>query len=469
VRTSRLLAAALAIAASYVGPSTTLGAQRPDVRKMSATVDSIVTTLRSNRRVPGISVLIAYGDKPAFVKSYGVADLDDDAPATAQTIYFIASITKQFTAATILQLRNEHKLSLHDTVTKYFTDLPIVLQPVTIRQLLNHTSGLRPSGPLGDRFWSRRDYTREEWLRALGEAYRGKQPDFAPGTAWSYRDVNYMALAYLIEKVTGHAVWDEFRQRFFVPLGMTATAQCNLNVVVKHRAKGYVQVDSAPGGVVPAPYLSNTVALGNSGLCSNVTDLFTWQRALVKHRVLDSATYAMMSTPGSLDDGTPLDYAMGLAAFPLGRQTMLWHTGGGPGFTSFLGYLPAQDATIIVLGNSNMDPLRVGAEFARAVAGLPQITSSPLTQQEMQAYLGTYEGGGIKAIVRPRNGELEAEVTGTQTIRFFFPVRLMKQSDTAFLVGWEPESRMNFSLAGGAASAVTLSFGSRTIELRRSP
>jgi hypothetical protein len=177
----------------------------------------------------------------------------------------------------------------------------------------------------------------------------------------------------------------------------------------------------------------------------------------------------MMSTPGSLDDGTPLDYAMGLAAFPLGRQTMLWHTGGGPGFTSFLGYLPAQDATIIVLGNSNMDPLRVGAEVARAVAGLPQITSSPLTQQEMQAYLGTYEGGGIKAIVRPRNGELEAEVTGTQTIRFFFPVRLMKQSDTAFLVGWEPESRMNFSLAGGAASAVTLSFGSRTIELRRSP
>jgi CubicO group peptidase (beta-lactamase class C family) len=457
------------MAASFVGPSTTLGAQRPDVRKMSATVDSIVTTLRSNRRVPGISVLIAYGDKRAFVKGYGVADLDADAPATAETIYYIASITKQFTAATILQLRNEHKLSLDDTVTKYYTDLPIVQQPVTIRQLLNHTSGLRTAGPLGDRFWSRRDYTREEWLRALAEAYRGKQPDFAPGTAWGYRDVNYMALAYLIEKITGHSVWDEFRQRFFVPLGMTSTAQCNPNVVVKHRAKGYGQVDSAPGGVVPVPYLSNTIALGNSGLCSTVTDLLTWQRALVRHRVLDSATYAMMSTPASLDDGTPLDYAMGLAAFPLGRQRMSFHTGGGLGWTGFLGYLPAQDATIILLANSNMDPLRIGAEVARAVAGLPQIASSPLTQQQMQSYLGTYEGGGIKAIVRPRNDELEAEVTGTQSIRFLFPVRLMKQSDTTFLVGWEPESHMNFHLAGPTANGVTLTFGARTIELRRSP
>ena len=116
-----------------------------------------------------------------------------------------------------------------------------------------------------------------------------------------------------------------------------------------------------------------------------------------------------------------------------------------------------------------MDPLRLGAETVRAVAGLPQVASLPLTQQQMERYLGTYEGSGIKAIVRPRNGELEAEVTGTNSIRFLFPVRLMNQSDTAFPIGWEPESRMSFHPGGAAASAVSLVFGSRTVELRRSP
>ncbi|GAC1476780.1 MAG: hypothetical protein NVS1B4_18270 [Gemmatimonadaceae bacterium] len=173
---TRLPAAALAIATHIVGPWATLGAQQPDIPAMCASVDSIVTSLRTDRRVPGLSVLIAYGDKPALLKSYGVADLDDDAPATAQTIYAVASITKEFTAATILQLRNERRWSLDDTVTKYITDLPIVQQPVTIRQLLNHTSGLRAHGPLGDRFRNRRDYTREEWLRALGATPHDQAP-----------------------------------------------------------------------------------------------------------------------------------------------------------------------------------------------------------------------------------------------------------------------------------------------------
>ncbi|HJQ18966.1 MAG TPA: serine hydrolase domain-containing protein [Gemmatimonadaceae bacterium] len=447
-----------------LGASAAYG-QRPATRRVAAATDSIVTTMMKTRHVPGASVLLAYGDTPFLAKGYGVADLDDDAPATPQTVYNIGSITKQFTAAAILQLVNAGKLKLDDTVNSYLPDAPMLLQPVTVRQLLTHTSGLRPPGALGDRWWSRRDYTREEWLRALADYYRGKQPLFAPGTAWSYGNVNYMALSLLQEKLSGRNYWDDVVQRFAAPLGMSSTAVCDPRVVQKHRARGYL-VDDSTAKVFPAPYVTPTVSLGNAGLCSSVLDLFTWQRALVKHRVLDSATYALMATPPSLD-GAPLDYALGLMAFPIGSQTMSFHTGGVLGFTGFLGYLPAQDATIVILTNANSDPLRIGVELARAVAGVPQPTTQSMSAAQMARYAGTYESEGVKAIVRPKQDELEAEVIGTGTVRFSFPVRLMKQNDSTFVVGWESQSRFVFHLGASTADSATLSFGTRTIHMKR--
>ena len=157
-------------------------AQQLNRRNLTRVVDSLVEATRAGRHVPGITVLIAQGARPLLAKGYGVVDLDDGAPASIETVYAIASITKQFTAATILQLVREQQVQLDDDVSQYLPGLPMVRTPLTIRQLLHHTSGIPGSGPLGDQYWSRRDYTREEWLRLLGEAYRTHDQEFAPGT-----------------------------------------------------------------------------------------------------------------------------------------------------------------------------------------------------------------------------------------------------------------------------------------------
>jgi len=455
---------ALALTASL---SSTTAAQNLDRGRVTALVDSIVREMQTRRHVPGVSVLLAHGGQPFFAKGYGFADLDDDAPASPQSVYAIASITKQFTAAAILLLAQEHKLQLDDDVSKYVSDLPMVRGPVTLRQLLHHTTGIPPTGPLGDRYWNRRDYTREEWLNALAAAYKTRAQEFAPGTAWSYSDINYVLLSMVIEKVAARTLWDVFRDRFFVPLGMTSTAQCNPGVVMKKRARGYLADSTAPLGVVPAPYVTPTVSLGNSGLCSNVLDLLKWQRGLVEGRVLDPASYAVMTTPGSLSDGTPTDYAMGVVKWPLGNETFTFHTGGAVGFTSFLGYLPGNDATVIVVANGNADPLRIGTELVRVARGWPLVKPIALSRQETERYVGTYEGSGVTAIVQEANGELEADVSGTPSVRFLFPVRLLKRGENDFVVGWEPESHVRFHLSRDRADSAAWSYGGRTVQLSR--
>lgn len=152
---------------------------------------------------------------------------------------------------------------------------------------------------------------------------------------------------------------------------------------------------------------------------------------------------------------------------PVGKQLVSYHLGGATGFTSFLGYLPAQDATVIIAGNSNIDPQRVGAELARAAAGVPQPVSQRRTAAEMARYAGTYEGDGVKAVVRPKGDVLEADITGTGTTVLGFPVRLMKQNDTTFLVDLEPQSRVVFDSAGSVPTSITVFFGSRSVTLKR--
>ena len=276
-----------------------------------------------------------------------------------------------------------------------------------------------------------------------------------------------MILGMVVEKIAGRTLWDVFRERFFVPLGMTSTARCDPAVVMKHRARGYLANDSAPMGVVPAPYVTPIAALGNSGLCSNVSDLLTWQRALLEGRVLDSASYRLMKTPGTLSDGTPHDYGLGLVVWPLGNETMVWHTGGTVGFTSFFGYLPGNDVTVIMLANGNSDPATFGAQLTRVARGLRLVTELPLAPGEGRRYVGTFEGSGVKAIVRERARGVEAVVTGTPSMRFLFPVPLLKQADGSFAVSWEPESRVTFHVPGERADSAVLSYARTVVRLAR--
>jgi CubicO group peptidase (beta-lactamase class C family) len=381
-------------------------------------------------------------------------------------VYAVMSITKQFTAAAILKLEGEGRLRLDDDISRHLADLPMVRGPVTLRHLLHHTAGIAGFGRLPGKNGLRLDYSRDEWLAVLRDMYKDRVPEFAPGHQWAYRDVNYALLGFVVEKLSGRPLAEYFRSEFFLPLGMARTGWCDPGSVVKGRATAYVPSEGRPGDVAVAPYVSPTVRFGNNGLCASAVDLLLWQRALVENRV-PGVAYARMTRTGTLSDGRALDYAAGLVVWPLRDRQVVFHPGGGGGFTSFLAYLPASDVTVIVMANASTDILRIGADLARIAAGLPPPRNLALTGDEVARYAGTYASGPVNAVVQENGGGLEATVTGTETTRFAFPVRLLKQADGEFVVGWEPESQVSFRVTGGRATAVVLRFGGRTVELPR--
>ncbi len=442
-------------------------AQALDPVRVTGSLDSLAADVRSNAGIPGITILIAEGSRVVYAKGHGLANVDHGVAAGPETVYAIGSITKQFVAAAILQLVEEGRLRESDELGRYLPEFPLHGQRVTVHHLLSHTSGLhggaRFPGPNPDRI----DYSREELVRSLAELYRERPSEFSPGEVWAYQSLNYMLLGLVIERVSGQTLWDFLRRRFFVPLGMTTTGQCDPDRVVKHRATGYVRTDSVPEGVVVAPFVSPTFALGSSGLCSTAADLLKWQRALVEHRVLRATSYALMSRAGQLNDSRRTDYGYGLVIWNLAGERMVFHTGGISGYTAYLAYLRARDLTVIVLVNSNSEIFTLGPAVVRAATGLPQPLALGTTGEELARYVGTYQSGRLEVILTEVDGDLSAEVNGSDSFRFIFDPRLLKQADREFAVEWEPESRLTFNVTGKRVDSAVLRYAGRTVELRR--
>ena len=363
-------------------------------------------------------------------------------------MYAVASITKQFVGAAILKLASEGKLQLDDDISKFVPDLPMVRGPVTLRQLLHHTSGISAFGRLPGRNANRLDYSREEWLAAMRDIYKDRAPAFSPGDAWAYTDVNYALLGFAVEKVSGRTLWEYLREHFFAPLGMTSTARCDPGAVFKHRAEGYVRNDKKAAGVVVAPFVSPTLAFGSHGLCSSAMDLLKWQRALVEDRV-PGVRYARMTQTGTLNDGRGIDYGFGLVVWPLGSERMVFHTGGMPVYNSFLA-----------------DRHAVGTRPSWP-AGAAEPDRHPRGARTLRGHVrvGSTQGG--------RAGEQRAVRSHSERERLV-PLHVLhlsrqasQQGDGEFVVGWEPESRLTFHVTGDRATAVVLRYGGRTVELAR--
>jgi D-alanyl-D-alanine carboxypeptidase len=442
-------------------------AQGLDSAKLSLSLDSLVAQLRTDIKIPGLTILVAEGPKAVFTKGYGFANLDHQVPAGPETVYGIGSITKQFVAAAVLRLAEEGRVRLDDQVSRYLPEFSVPAGPATLHHLLSHTSGIHGGatypGPNPDRI----DYSRTELVRTLADLYKSRPPEFSPGEVWEYQSINYLLLGLLIERVTGRTLWDYLRERFFTPLGMAATAQCDPGKVVTHRATGYVRTDSVAEGVILAPFVSPTLALGSAGLCSSAPDMLKWQRALVEHQALRAGSYARMSRPGQLNDGRRTDYGYGLVTWDLEGKRFVFHTGGVPGYTAYLAYLPANDVTVALLVNANSNIFALGPAVVRATLGLPQPRELRATEEELARYAGTYESGRLKAIVTEQDGHLSVEINGSDSFRFIFDPKLLKQRDREFAVEWEPESRLSFQVRGGQTSGATLRYGGRTVRLRR--
>ncbi len=366
-------------------------------------LDSIAASGVLENRAAGIVAAVVRGTDTLLLKGYGKADLEWNVPMPVDAVLEIGSVTKQFTAVAILQLRDEGKLSLDDEITKWLPDFDTRGNKVTLRRLLDHTSGIKglTEMPEFGTLASNGRFPRDS-AYALIKRYPF---EFKTGEAQIYNNSAFWLLGLIVEKASGGSYEDYVEKKLFEPLGMKRSMYCNSGENVERRAHGY-QVQN--GQVRRAPTNVHTWPFSAGSICSTAGDMVTWLQALHGGKVLSAKSYAELITPSKLNDGTPLRYSMGLAVGSDVRGlNYIGHGGAIGGFTAEAGWYPDAKAAVVVLmnSNSNLDPSAVGGELAAEL--LPW--TRPVMKQfsgDAAPLVGTYKG--------PSRGR-EMEVVVTQT------------------------------------------------------
>jgi len=297
---------------------------------------------------PGCAVGVSVGDQIVLEKAYGMADLEHDVPNAADTIFEAGSVSKQFTAMAVLLLAKDGKLSLDDPVRRYIPELPELAAPITIRQMLQHTSGLRDWGSVEDiAGWPRgtRVYTHAHVLDIVA---RQSRLNFAPGTRWSYSNSGYNLAVMLVSRVTGEPFAEFTRKRIFEPLGMTRTSwRDDFTRVVKGRAIAYAASDDGYKTDMPFENVH-----GNGGLLTTVGDLLRWNRNFSESRVGDPALLQAAQTPGRLNSGEEHGYAFGLAVNRYKGLQEIRHSGTTASYRAYVSRFPDAQVSVAVLCNA---------------------------------------------------------------------------------------------------------------------
>jgi len=325
----------------------------PDTGRMEQIVQSYV----SAKQFMG-SVLVAQGNDIVLDKGYGFADIEWNVPNSPTTKFRLGSITKQFTAASIMLLEERGKLSVNDPVKKHMPDAPAAWDKITLFHLLTHTSGI-------PNFTSFPDYASKEPFPVTPEQlvarFRDKPLDFVPGEKYSYSNSGYVLLGYLIEKISGESYAKFVQEHIFTPLGMKDSGYDSNSAIIPRRARGY---SMGPSGILNASYVDMTTPLSAGGLYSTTEDLLRWEQALFGGKVLSAASLAKMTTPNKAD------YAFGLMVHTLRGRKVIEHGGGIEGFNTVLRYFPEDKLTVIVLGNQNGGvPDAIGRSLASVAHG----------------------------------------------------------------------------------------------------
>jgi CubicO group peptidase (beta-lactamase class C family) len=385
----------------------------PCLAQDAARIDQVVQSYAADRQFMG-SVLVARGTQVVFSKGYGSANLEWDVPNAPNTKFRLGSITKQFTAASILLLEERGKLSIDDPVKKHMPDAPAAWDKVTILHLLTHTSGI-PS------FTGFADYRKLQAFATtppeLVARFRDKPLEFQPGEKWAYNNSAYVLLTYLIEKITGDTYEKFVRENIFSPLGMNDSGYDSNTAIIPRRASGYT-----PGakGIENAGFVHMSIPQGAGALYSTTEDLLKWELGLFGGKVLKPASLAKMTTPFKND------YAYGLEIKPVGPHKVVQHGGGIEGFNTLLAYCPDDKLTVAVLGNLNGNaPDQIGAKLVALAHGeqvkLPSERKEITLDPEVSGhYVGAYEmAAGGTLLVTLEGSQLNAKLTGQGSLPIF--------------------------------------------------
>jgi CubicO group peptidase (beta-lactamase class C family) len=366
-------------------------------------LDSLAGSGVLEKRAVGIAAAVVRGNDTLLMKGYGKADVEWNVPMPVDAMFEIGSITKQFTAVAILQLRDEGKLSLDDGITKWLPDFDTRGNTVTLRRLLDHTSGIKgiTEMPEFGNLVSNGRYPRDS-AYALIKKYPF---EFRTGEAQIYNNSAFWLLGLVVEKASGMTYEDYVEKKLFEPLGMKRSSYCNSAENIERRAHGY-QVQN--GVVRRASTNVHTWPFAAGSLCSTAGDMVTWLKALHGGKVLSPKSYTEMVTPSKLNDGTPLRYAMGIAVGKDARGLrFIGHGGAIGGFVAEATWYPDAQAAIVVLINSNgnLDPTAVAGELAAELLPWTRPVVAQFTG-DAAPLVGRYKGPS-------RGREMTVEVTTT--------------------------------------------------------
>jgi len=421
----------------------------------AAQLEQVVQTYVQNKTFMG-SVLVARDATVILNKGYGSANLEWQIPNTPTTKFRLGSITKQFTAASILLLEERGKLKLEDPIKMYMTDAPTAWDRITIFNLLTHTSGILNFTSLAEyKTLQLSDTPPAKTIAAV----RDRPLDFFPGEKMSYSNSGYILLGYVIEKITGGSYEQFVRDNIFTPLGMKDSGYDSNSAIIERRAAGY---SPSPSGPINAGYVHMSIPHAAGALYSTTEDLLRWEQSLFGGKVVSAASLKKMTTPFKNN------YALGVVVQTADGRTVVNHGGGIEGFNTFLAYYPDDKLTVVVLSNINgPTPNAIATKLATVAHGGTVQTSSErkeitLPAATLEKFVGTYEvAPGMSMWIRLQGDHLTTQLGGQPQ----FPI--FAESATKFFLK-AVDAQLEFVTgADGAVTAAILHQNGRDLNAPR--
>lgn len=339
---------------------------------------------------PGASIIVTLRGKTVFHKGYGMANMENSVPVDTSSLFNIGSLSKQFTAIAIMTLVEDGMLSIDQSIDQYFPGCPDYYSKISIRQLLNHTSGLKNYTEIPI---VRQNIAKSTSPSEMLELLYEQQPDCNPGETFSYNNSGYILLACIIESVTNRPFGEYITERLFTPAGMNNTFFDDDRTVFRGRVSGYEMAD---GKITRSRPMSMSHTFGGGTIISNTGDLGRWMEALTSGRIISLQNLQECFSESSLKDGARVGYGLGFYIGGHGPTYHIYHGGGVFGFVSFFIYMPGEDLYVALLRNvidfrtrnpAGMITSRVAYIASEQMRTRPTIT---MTESELQNYTGIY-------------------------------------------------------------------------------
>ena len=336
-------------------------------------IDSTIENFMDSLLIPGLSAAVIIGGEIKHKKSFGFSNLEYEMPMSDSSVYRVWSISKQICAVAVLELYEKGKLALDDKISTYLDSIPKTWENITIRQLLNHTAGIK-------------DYLNNypEGKKLNGRSFKEVKDStslllFETGTGWSYTNTGYWVLTKIIEKITETNYQTYIKKVFFDPLGMKDTKKMDFRGIIKNRVSGYRQVKGIQQN--STRYLDeNHVADGDGELISTINDLAIWSQKLFTEKIISSESLELAWEKAKMENGesvngkgiifydTTSSYGMGWFISRLDNYKTVWTPGAGRGFSTTIFSIPEKEIHIIVLSNTRR--FLIADRIAKKVAGL---------------------------------------------------------------------------------------------------